>query len=185
MTEVESASRLMSRGLARLNGLSGDDAAVELARCCGSEAWVATMMRLRPYATREDVLAAANAAADGLTREDWLEAFSHHPRLGETALRQRFMGTASWATSEQSGVRGASDAVIGALAAGNAAYEQRFGHVFLLCATGVGADAMLAAQRERAGNDALTELKIAAGEQRKITALRIDKLLTGLGEALS
>ena len=117
---------------------------------------------------------AATSVWRGLDRADWLEAFAAHPRLGE---RVGSRGSA-WARQEQAGTTGADSDVLGALEDGNRAYEGRFEHVFLLCATGLDATQMLAALRARLGNDPEMELNVAAGEQEKITALRLRKLLT-------
>jgi 2-oxo-4-hydroxy-4-carboxy-5-ureidoimidazoline decarboxylase len=113
-------------------------------------------------------------AFDLLRREDWLEAFAGHPRIGDLdSLRHRFASTAALATAEQAGTRTASDRVLRALAQGNADYERRFGHIFIVCASGKSADEMLAILDQRLSNDPDVELRIAAGEQRKITRLRI------------
>ena len=107
----------------------------------------------------------------GLETQDWLEAFSHHPRIGAKKVE------AVWAKAEQDGVKSASKQVLQTLAEQNHAYERRFGHIFLVCATGKSADEMLAVLRSRIGNDPDAELRVAAGEQAKITAIRLKKLL--------
>ena len=113
-------------------------------------------------------------AFDQLDRDDWLEAFAGHPRIGDLdSLRHRFAATAALAAAEQAGTREASDRVLRALAQGNADYERRFGHLFIVCATGKSADEMLAILDQRLSNDPDVELEIAAGEQRKITRLRL------------
>ncbi len=113
-----------------------------------------------------------------MSSSDWLEAFSHHPRIGErkSALPQSARGTA-WAASEQSGVEKAADDLRGALAEANREYEQRFGYIYIVFATGKSAEEMLAVARERLRNDPDVEIRVAAEEQRKITRLRLDKLL--------
>lgn len=122
---------------------------------------------------------AAEVALDQLDRDDWLEAFSHHPRIGDAAsLRQRFGArSGAWSEGEQSAAAGADDAVLAALADANRRYEQRFGYVFIVCATGKSAEEMLALLEARLGNPAEQELAIAAAEQRKITRLRLEKWL--------
>lgn len=107
-----------------------------------------------------------------------MEAFSHHPRIGERkgALRQSERGSA-WAAGEQSGVERADDDVRSALAAANREYEQRFGYIYIVCATGKSAEEMVAAARKRLRNDPDVEVRTAAEEQRKIMRLRLDKLL--------
>jgi 2-oxo-4-hydroxy-4-carboxy-5-ureidoimidazoline decarboxylase len=161
----------------RLNAASVEVASEVLGRCCGSRRWVARMIERRPFASDAALHAAADHAWADLDRADYLEAFSHHPRLGEdmAKLRARF-AAADWSAGEQSGVAAADEATLEALRAGNAAYEARFGFVFLLCATGKGAHEVLARLEDRIGNDPTTELHIAAAEQAKITHLRLDKL---------
>jgi 2-oxo-4-hydroxy-4-carboxy-5-ureidoimidazoline decarboxylase len=156
----------------------------ELRRLCGSRRWASLVeeaLRKHPATGAADLRGAAAAAFDQLERDDWLEAFAHHPRIGDLdSLRSRFSphaATADLSASEQAAAAGASERVLRALAAGNARYEHRFGHVFLVCATGKTADEMLAILEARLGNDPDQELRIAAAEQRKITALRIDRWL--------
>lgn len=158
-----------------LNALSEDEAREALHRCCGSIAWAREMAQARPFPTVEALHDRAEKAWRALDRKGKLEAFSHHPRIGDVdALRAKLAG---WASQEQGGVRGASEEVLHALARGNDEYEKKFGFVFLICATGKSADEMLAALTARLGNDAATELENAAGEQAKITRLRLEKLL--------
>jgi len=166
--------------LAQLNALWEADAREALARCCGSTAWVEAVCAARPFRSRAALLAAADRADRLLSTADWREAFAHHPRIGDVAaLRERFAKTASWAGEEQRGAAAASEPTLASLARGNEAYEQRFGCIFIVCATGRSADEMLAMLEARLGNDPARELEIAAGEQAKITRLRLDKLLEG------
>ena len=154
-----------------LNALSSTDALHALTECCGARAWVAAMEKCRPFRDEAHVLAAAAACFAGLTDADWLEAFRHHPKIGDMAsLRLKFAG------EEQGAVAGASDATLAALAAQNAAYERRHGFIFIVCATGKSAGEMLALLTARLPNDKATELANAAAEQRKITAIRLEKL---------
>jgi 2-oxo-4-hydroxy-4-carboxy-5-ureidoimidazoline decarboxylase len=164
--------------LAALDTAPDVAAAAALERCCGARAWVAALLAARPYRTAEALHAAADAAFAHLTREDWLEAFEHHPRIGDLdALRSRFAATAAWAGGEQSGAAGADARTLERLADGNRAYEARFGYRFIVCATGLGAGEMLARLEARLGNEPARELAIAGAEQTKITHIRIDKLL--------
>jgi 2-oxo-4-hydroxy-4-carboxy-5-ureidoimidazoline decarboxylase len=164
--------------LTELNALSPERAREELARCCGAHAWVDSVVASRPFEDRAALLAASDRAARSLTRSDWLEAFACHPRIGDAAaLRDKFMATAAWAGAEQQGAARAPEAVLEALAQGNRAYEQRFGYVFIVCATARRADEMLAILESRLPNDPARELDIAAAEQMKITRIRMDKLL--------
>ncbi len=162
----------------KLDALDEEAATAALLRCCGSRRWAEAMARGRPYASEWALLAAAERAFAPLERADWLEAFSHHPRIGDRAsLAARFPATAGWSRSEQGGVGGAAEDVLDGLLRGNREYEARFGHIFIVCATGKSAAEMLALLRERLPNDADRELEIAAAEQRKITAIRLKKLL--------
>jgi 2-oxo-4-hydroxy-4-carboxy-5-ureidoimidazoline decarboxylase len=136
------------------------------------------MMARRPFADAAALRAAADEVWSALSHGDWLEAFSHHPRIGDVeGLRARFASTRTWAEGEQAGARAASDEVLRALAEGNRAYEARFGHIFIVCATGKSAEEMLALLRARLPNDPVAEARVAAGEQAKITRLRLEKLL--------
>lgn len=135
------------------------------------------MLALRPFGTTASLLAAARHEWFSLTPEDWKEAFSHHPKIGDReALRARFPTTHHLSEHEQSGMRIASDQAIEALAEGNAAYERRFGYIFIVCATGQSADDMLRRMNARLHNDPVTEIRIAAEEQVKITELRLKRL---------
>ena len=136
------------------------------------------MAASRPFADQAGLLAAAEERWGGLSKADFLEAFSHHPRIGgKDALRAKFAQTRDWAQGEQAATSAASEEVIEALARGNDEYEKRFGYIFIVCATGKSAGEMLGLLRARLDNDPERELVIAAAEQAKITALRLKKLL--------
>ena len=165
--------------ISELNALSADAARVELLRCCGSTRWASGMLGLRPFSDKAAALAAADAAWEETSEKDRLEAFAHHPRIGgKDALRAKFAATRSWAQGEQVGVAAADEATLDALEKGNADYEARFGHIFIVCATGKSALEILALLRARLPNDPKTEQKIATVEQAKITKIRLEKLLT-------
>ncbi len=161
----------------RLNAATREEAAAALLRCCGSPRWALRVLARRPFASLAELNAIARDAWIGLDRGDYLEAFAHHPRLGAdlARLRERF-ATADWSRQEQSSVASADEATLEALRAGNAAYEARFGFVFLVCATGKSAREVLALLEQRIGNDPETELAVAVAEQAKITQLRLEKL---------
>ncbi|AMJ64729.1 2-oxo-4-hydroxy-4-carboxy-5-ureidoimidazoline decarboxylase [Hymenobacter sp. PAMC 26628] len=164
--------------LSDLNALPIAARAGALATCCGAPAWVGALNQRFPFATAAALLAAADAVWYGLAEADWREAFAHHPKIGDVgALKEKFASTAAWAAGEQGAVRRASDATLGALAAGNAAYEAKFGYIFIVCATGKSADEMLALLQARLPNAPAAEIQIATGEQAKITRLRLEKLL--------
>ncbi len=157
-------------GLRWLNVLPARQAEAELLTCCGSHAWASKVAASRPFATTEELAGVADKVWESLGPDDWLEAFAAHPRIGE-------LSTSPLSAREQAGVGGADELVLAALAEGNRAYEARFGHLFLVCASGRGAAELLAELRRRLGNDPGTELGAAASEQRKITRLRLEGLL--------
>jgi 2-oxo-4-hydroxy-4-carboxy-5-ureidoimidazoline decarboxylase len=164
--------------LRRLDALDADAARGELGRCCGASRWVEAMLTARPFVTEAGLRAAAERAFAEMKRADWREAFAHHPRIGDrAALEARFASTRSWSLSEQGTVASAGQEVLDALATANRAYEERFGYVFIVCATGKTPQEMLALAEARLANDPDTELAVAAAEQRRITALRLSKLL--------
>ncbi len=127
-------------------------------------------MAARPFASDDDAFAAAERSWRELGEADRLEAFAAHPRIGTRELEER------WSRAEQAGVEGAAPATLAALARRNEDYERRFGFVFLICATGLTADAMLAALEDRSRNDRATELANASREQEKIVRLRLERL---------
>ncbi|TDC89243.1 2-oxo-4-hydroxy-4-carboxy-5-ureidoimidazoline decarboxylase [Actinomadura sp. 7K507] len=141
----------------------------ELSACCASRRWVAAVAG-RPYRDAAELRAAGASALDGLEWADVQEALADHPRIGERVKK----GT--WSRGEQSGMDAAEAEVRAALVAGNRAYEERFGHVFLVCASGRGAGEMLGDLRERLGNDTGTERAVVRRELAKIVDLRLAKL---------
>ncbi|MDQ3282140.1 MAG: allantoicase [Acidobacteriota bacterium] len=143
--------------------------ASELRRVCGSQKWAAAMMVARPFASWDALTAKARETWFALDANDWLEAFAAHPRIGERK--------AGWSSQEQSGTRSASEATMQALTDGNRAYEDKFGFIYLVCATGKTADEMLANLNQRMQHDRDAELRIAAEEQAKIIELRLEKLV--------
>ncbi|HEX2120858.1 MAG TPA: allantoicase [Thermoanaerobaculia bacterium] len=142
----------------------------ELRKVCASARWAEEMFAARPFASWEEMLRAAEKIWSASSDEERLEAFAGHPRIGERK--------AGWSSQEQSGTRGAASETMQALAEANRAYEEKFGFVYLVCATGRSADEMLADARDRLQNDRATEIANAAAEQAKITALRLEKLVT-------
>lgn len=168
----------MTMTVAQLDTMPETEAAFKLAACCGSAKWVAEMVRRRPFLTRARVLSAAEEVGNDLEGADWLESFSHHPRIGEgTAAARVSSNAAAWSTSEQAAVSRISGAVRSALAEGNIQYERRFGFIFIISADGRDPDAILLALLGRLENTTEEEMTIAAQEQRKITRLRLEKLI--------
>jgi len=165
--------------LNELNQLTYDQAVSELTKCCGSTNWVAEMIRSGPYETEESLLRNAEKVWFYCFENDWLEAFEHHPKIGDTAsLEEKFTTTKDWAGEEQQGVQVASREALEKLVELNKAYEEKFGFIFIVCATGKSVEEMLALLEERMKNDYEHELQIAMGEQHKITLLRLKKLLS-------
>jgi 2-oxo-4-hydroxy-4-carboxy-5-ureidoimidazoline decarboxylase len=165
--------------LAELNNLPKTALAEALKTCCGSTAWVERMLAAFPVADEATLLNQATTQWNQLSEADWREAFTHHPKIGSDveALRQKFASTSTWAEGEQASVKQASQETLEALATGNKDYERRFGYIFIVCATGKTADEMLALLQARLPNQPQDEILIAAGEQDKITRIRLEKLL--------
>jgi 2-oxo-4-hydroxy-4-carboxy-5-ureidoimidazoline decarboxylase len=168
----------MAEAHALLNGLDEAGARAALRRACGAESWVLRMSRRRPYASLPELLRAAAEEWDTSSTQDYLEAFAHHPQIGEdlAELERRFGGTANLSKREQAGVSGASGSTLLALRDKNRAYRERFGFTFIICATGKTADEMLEQLQARLENDRDVEIAIAAAEQAKITRLRLEQL---------
>ena len=154
-----------------LNDLDAVAAREAFRLCCGSLRWAAAMAASRPFQSLDAIRRRGDGIWTSLDRADWLEAFAAHPKIGE----QRRV--TAWSAAEQSGMSSAGDGTKERLAALNESYEARFGYIFIVCATGKPASEMLALLVERLAHDPDTELAIAAGEQRKITALRLAKLV--------
>lgn len=163
---------------AELSQLSDDALRASLTACCGASHWVEATLASRPWADAATLLAAAERAWQGLTRTQLAEAVAHHPRLGESRAAATLSAQASaWSAGEQAGTRDADATTRAALAQGNRDYEARFGHTFILCASGRSAGEMLAALEARMHHDPATELDVTAIELWKITRLRLEKLL--------
>lgn len=136
------------------------------------------MTNARPFETLDEVWAEADRVWWSLNEADWLEAFRAHPKIGETkAASAQSAEAQKWSAQEQSGVTQASAQTISELAERNREYEDRFGFIFIVCASGKSSEEMLALINDRIRNDTETELRTAAAEQSKITRLRLEKLL--------
>jgi 2-oxo-4-hydroxy-4-carboxy-5-ureidoimidazoline decarboxylase len=163
--------------LNEFNQLSGKEAFNALFACCGSTTWANKMAESRPFSSIPELKGKADEIWSKTSESDWLEAFTHHPKIGDTeSLKKKFAATAAWAASEQGAVNEATTETIGKLAQGNSDYEKKFGFIFIVCATGKSAEEMRTLLENRLPNNRAQELVIAAGEQHKITHLRIDKL---------
>jgi 2-oxo-4-hydroxy-4-carboxy-5-ureidoimidazoline decarboxylase len=167
---------IMSGPSSRLDRASEEEARAMLTRCCGSSRWVHGMLTRRPFGSDDALYAAAEAVWAEAEREDVLEALTHHPRIGASLdeLRKKFAATAGWSAGEQSGAASASEQTLTALREGNVRYETKFGHIFVVCATGKTAAEMLSLLEARLPNDADTEIRVAQAEQGKITKLRLE-----------
>ena len=167
------------RDIAWLNELDPEAARTELLKCCGATRWAEAIERQRPYASLEQLLAKANDVWWSLEQADWLEAFRSHPKIGERKAANAVSAQSQhWSTQEQQGVQNAAQETIDKLAQLNLDYEKKFGFIFIVCATGKSSDEILALLEQRLPNDPSTELPIAAGEQAKINALRLRKLIS-------
>ena len=127
---------------------------------------------------KDDLYQKSESIWFSLSSKDWLEAFIHHPKIGDIdSLRKKFHNTKSISENEQSGVNDAAESTLKDLAESNQLYEDKFGFIFIVCATGKSADEMLALIKIRLNNNANAEMRNAAKEQNKITQLRLEKLL--------
>lgn len=157
--------------LVELNRLPDHRAEAEFARCCGSMRWARLMAGERPFGSVEVLRAVGQRLWWSLAAADWLEAFAAHPRIGEQAR-------SAWSAEEQAGAASMPGELRDRLARLNQEYERRFGYTFLESATGKAAGEMVGILERRLRNEPAEELQIAADEQRKITELRLAKLLT-------
>jgi OHCU decarboxylase len=164
--------------LEEFNALPSPEAELLLLDCCGSARWAATVASRRPYETADALHKAADSVWWKLGREDWLEAFGQHPQIGDK-LASGSESAQRRADHEQSGARVAGDEVKTRLARANRAYFDKFGYIYIVCATGKSAEGMLAILNQRLQNDLASELSVAAEQQRLITRIRLDKLLAG------
>jgi len=161
-----------------LNQLPAVEQADCLTKCCGARAWVKKMLAHFPFADKPSLLTKAEQSWWQCAEADWLEAFTHHPRIGSReTMAEKFASTVHWTTEEQKAAGQADETTIDALMTGNREYEKKFGFIFIVCATGKTAAEMLSLLQLRMGNTPADEIKIAAAEQNKITLLRLEKLL--------
>lgn len=162
----------------QINTLPTADAEALFRQCCCANAWVVAMAAARPFADPGEMIVSADRIWTGLGHLEYLQAFEGHPKIGDVdSLRAKFANTKALASSEQSGVAGCDESVLQGLADGNDQYLQKFGFIFIVCATGKSAVQMLALLQQRLPNSRDKEILIAAEEQRKITTLRLERLL--------
>ncbi|MEO7984758.1 MAG: 2-oxo-4-hydroxy-4-carboxy-5-ureidoimidazoline decarboxylase [Bacteroidota bacterium] len=164
--------------LHELNILSQPQLKEKLLKCCGSSNWVKMMMAYFPADDLVELLEDAEEIWYECSPDDWKEAFTHHPKIGDIeSLTKKFDSSAGWAAGEQSGVSLASKETTTALAEANHLYEEKFGYIFIVCASGRSAEEMLTMLKQRLTNGPNEEIKVAAEEQNQITKLRLQKLL--------
>jgi allantoicase len=161
--------------LAKLNALADADAISAFKRCCGSQKWATAMATARPFEDLAALLRIAERTWWSLTVEDHLEAFAAHPKIGEQ--KAPASGDATWSSAEQAAATTANAQTLADLTEAQRQYESQYGFIFIVCASGRSADAMLADVRARLASSREVELRTAAEEQAKITRLRLGKLL--------
>jgi len=168
----------MSETLEQLNKATQAMAEAHFRDCCGSLMWARMMAEACPFADVASLLEKAEQIWQNLEAQDWLEAFAAHPKIGtRQAAPKQLAQSAEWSHNEQSGTQTATDSLRTELEKANRLYEEKFGFIFIVCATGKSAVEMLDLCRRRLKNNADSELRIAADEQRKITEIRLKKLL--------
>jgi 2-oxo-4-hydroxy-4-carboxy-5-ureidoimidazoline decarboxylase len=163
--------------LTRWNALDAETAAGEVLPCCGSLAWAEALAARRPFSTAQQLFAVSDEVWAALPEPAWREAFDSHPRIGQQHARSATAQSLSWSSAEQRAAMSEDDAVKLALAEGNRQYEERFGRIFIVCASGRSAEEILAILNARMQNTAAAELLEAAEQQRQITQLRLRRWL--------
>ena len=160
-----------------INGLNKEQAIAAFMQCNTSENWCKKMAQSRPFADMDSLIKTTDKHWQASTEADFLQAFDGHPEIGDVStLREKYKNTAASAGHEQSGVNSATEETLRALAKGNKDYKDKFGFIFIVCASGKTADEMLALLEARLPNTREQELANGAEEQRKITHLRLEKL---------
>lgn len=163
--------------LERWNALSVDEAVSELLPSCGSRRWAEALVSKRPFADGDELRRQAVDVWRSLEPADWLEAFAHHPRIGERMAAKSDPRSLRMSEKEQSALRGSDVDALSEMAQGNREYEDRFGYIYIVCASGRSASELLAILRRRLSNGPAAELREAAGQQEAITDLRLGKWL--------
>jgi 2-oxo-4-hydroxy-4-carboxy-5-ureidoimidazoline decarboxylase len=164
--------------LYKINHLSKEELSKELYKCCGSTTWVNNMLKYFPVEELVDLLEYSEIEWWNCSEADWKEAFAQHPKIGDLeSIKKKFTTTADWASSEQGQVQQAGEETLKAIASGNKKYEEKFGYIFIVCATGKSADEILTILNTRLQNSPEVEIDVAADEQLQILQLRLEKLL--------
>lgn len=168
----------MNPVMARWQTLTVDEAADEVLSCCGSRAWAAQLAAGRPYRDEQDLFAAADVCWQRLPEADWLAAFRSHPRIGEKHAEAKTTAvSAAWSSGEQSQMKDADAAILRRMQEGHRVYEERFGRIFIVCASGKKPAEMLQILEQRLNNDPAAELLESAAQQQQIMQLRLRKWL--------
>lgn len=150
-----------------------------LSQCCGSSSYSTILSQMRPYTDLNDLIEKSNHTWYNLPHEDWLEAFSKHPKIGDLdKLKAKYSQHTSWSSNEQKGVNKAQEEILKRLARKNNEYYDKFGFIFIVFATGKTAEEMLKILETRLNNERMEEIEIAGREQNKITRLRLHKLIS-------
>jgi 2-oxo-4-hydroxy-4-carboxy-5-ureidoimidazoline decarboxylase len=167
----------MNPVLARWNSIEPALAAEQILPCCGSRAWAAELVARRPIADEDHLLITSDAIWISLSEAAWQEAFDSHPRIGQQRAKAATEASLTWSATEQSAAMSADDTAKFALAEGNRLYEEKFGRIFIVCASARSATEILAILEARMKNDAVREVDEAAEQQRQITQLRLQRWL--------
>jgi 2-oxo-4-hydroxy-4-carboxy-5-ureidoimidazoline decarboxylase len=168
----------MNKVLARWNSLDPATAAREALPCCGSQAWALALASKRPFADTISVAEASAVVWFALPQEAWQEAFDSHPRIGQKHAQSSATDESlRWSAQEQRTALSTDESAKLALEEANRRYEQKFGRIFIVCATGKTSAAILAILEARMQNDATTELREVAEQQNQITQLRLQRWL--------
>jgi 2-oxo-4-hydroxy-4-carboxy-5-ureidoimidazoline decarboxylase len=164
--------------LARWNALPPREAAAEILSCCGSLAWAANLTAGRPFVEEQNLFAAADESWQNLPEADWLEAFRSHPRIGEQHAQKKTTAVSTaWSRSEQGQMKEADAAILLRMREGHRKYEERFGRIFIVCASGKQPAELLHFLESRLTNDPEQELLESAAQQQQIMQLRLRKWL--------
>ena len=166
--------------LTELNQGDSEQARIELLRCCGSSKWVNNILAARAFSSIEQLHVKAEKIWLELGKDDYLEAFAAHPKIGENKVPEKAKNTENLTRKEQAGILKATDPVKLELEKQNRKYEKKFGYIFIICATGKSAEEMLDLLQQRVENSPMIEINIAAWEQNKITKLRLNNMLTDI-----
>ena len=162
----------------KINNLNAAQAHQALEHCCAAPNWVLGMLNIMPFENKEHLFQSAQTVWDSLSESDYLAAFEGHPQIGDlSTLSKKYAATAQKAGHEQSGMSKANEQTLKKMIALNKQYLSKFGFIFIVCASGKSAEQMLELIEQRVNNTREKELTIAAGEQAKITKIRLESLL--------